>query len=104
MFKAIKEFFFGKPVTAPKVEECPVMAAPVATPVEDYADIAIAQRPVAAKPAAKPAQKPAAIKAPAKKQGGQKPAKTGGAKPAKTGAQKPKGGRKPKAANKPAAK
>lgn len=100
MFKAIKEFFFGKPVAAPKLEDCPVMAAPVAKPVEDLADIAIAQRPVAAKPA----QKPAAIKAPAKKQGGQKPAKTGGAKPAKTGTQKPKGGRKPKAANKPAAK
>ena len=67
MFKAIKEFFFGKETPAPKVEDSKVEAvnaapykveAPV---VADLADIAIAQR----KPA--PVAKPAKAKAPAKK-------------------------------------
>ena len=84
MFNAIKEFFLGKPVQAPKVEEVPykVEVAPV---VQDYADIAIAQMPapvaVKATPAAAP-KKAAAVKKPAA------PKKPAGGK---------KSGRKPKA-------
>ena len=81
-----------------------------AKPVEDLADVAVAQRPAPAAapapaPAAKATPKPAA-KTPAKKQGGSKPAAKAPAKkqgaPKPTG-QKPRGGRKLKAA-KPAAK
>jgi hypothetical protein len=64
MFKAIKEFFIGKPVEAPKVED--KVAAVNAAPYKVEAPVA----PVAEKPAKKPAaKKPAApkAKAPAKK-------------------------------------
>lgn len=77
MFKAIKEFFFGKPYEAPKVEDKveAVNAAPykVEAPVQDLADVAVAQRPApveAVKETKTVAKKPAAPKAkvaPAKK-------------------------------------
>ncbi len=79
MFKAIKEFFFGKPYEAPKVEdkveavnaapykvEAPVVAVPqvevkaeVSAPV---AKVAPAKKPAAPKAKVAPAKKPAAPK------------------------------------------
>ena len=90
MFKAIREFFFGKPAQAPEEAAAPykVEPAPEAfTPPPKAAEVVAesipaivkvetveakpvaAKKPVAKKPAAKPAQakKPAAKKAPAKK-------------------------------------
>jgi hypothetical protein len=71
MFKSIKEFFLGKPVEAPKVEEAPykVEVAPV-SPVAE-----ITPEPVKAAPAKTPAvKKPAAPKKPAGAKGrGRKP-------------------------------
>ena len=86
MFNAIKEFFLGKPVQAPKVEEVPykVEVAPV---IQDYSDIAIAQMPAPVKAA--PVKAPA--KAPAKAAAVKKPAA-----PKKPAGGK-KSGRKPKA-------
>ena len=83
MFKAIKEFFLGKPAEAPKVEEAPYKVE--AKPVEDLADIAIAQRPAPVAEATAPAKKPAKAKAPAKK-----PATTKPAAPKQGGKRKPK--------------
>ena len=82
MFKSIKEFFFGKPVEAAKVEtkveavnstpykvEPPVVAAPAATPAKKAKAPAKAKAPVKApvkaaakKPVSKP-KKPRAPKA-----------------------------------------
>jgi hypothetical protein len=80
MFKAIKEFFFGKETPAPKVEDTKVEAvnaapykveAPVAAPVAEAkpakkAPAKKAAAPKAKAPAKKSAAKPAAKKAPAK--------------------------------------
>ena len=79
MFKAIKEFFTGKPVEPVKevVAEAPYKVE-VKT-FEDTSDIALAQRPApvaetAPAPAKAPAKAAAPKKAPAKKPAGTKPA------------------------------
>ena len=86
MFKAIKEFFFGKETPAPKVEDTKVEAVNAA-PYKVEAPVA-APAPVAeAKPAKKaPAKKAAApkAKAPAKKAAAKPAAKKAPAKVKKT--------------------
>lgn len=87
MFKAIKEFFFGKPVPAPKLEEVvsapykveatpiPVVTAKKAAPKKQQfvkapvakAKAPVAKKPVAKKPAAKPLAKAGDVKKPAAK-------------------------------------
>jgi hypothetical protein len=98
MFKAIKEFLFGKPAAAPTEEESkveavnaapykvepPVLTEVVAAPVKKT----VAAPKAKAAPAKKaPAKKPAAAKAPAKKAlakaGDKKPAKKAPAKKTK---------------------
>lgn len=71
MFKAIKEFFFGKPATQPEAAPYKVEAAPVALVVEGAGQVEV--------PATKAESKP-------KKSGAKKPAKTGN-KPRKPKAQ-----------------
>ena len=73
MFKAIKEFFLGKPAEPVKEAEAPYK---VEAPVVDLADIAIAQRPA---PVAE-APKAEAKKEPAKKPRKPRAPKAGGAK------------------------
>ena len=87
MLKFMKNFFgFGQaePSAAPYKVEAPAPVVPVveAKPVEDLADIALAQRPAVPKSAPKKpaAKKPAAKKAPVKKPAAMKAAKK---KPAK---------------------
>jgi len=80
MFKAIKEFFLGKPAetaqpdAAPYKVETPVAPAPV---VEAKVEAKPAKAPKAKKPAAPKAKAPAKAKAekPAKKAPAKKPAK-----------------------------
>ena len=91
MFKSIKEFFFGKPTPAPKVEDSKVEvanAAPykVEPPVLTEVVVVAPKAKAPAKAKAAPAKKPAAIKAKA-------PVKKGLAKagdPKKQPAKKPK--------------
>lgn len=87
MFGFIKKLFGGK-AQETKAEECPYKVE--SKPVEDLADIAIAQRPTpVAEKATEAAVKSVAKPAPKKKPAGTKPA---GKKPAapKKGPRKPK--------------
>ena len=63
MFKSIKEFFFGKPVQAPRVE----IVAPYRVEMPVLVEVAVAAPVVKKAPAKKPVAK-APAKAPAKKQ------------------------------------
>ena len=96
MFGFIKKLFGSKAETT-QAEECPYKVE--SKPVEDLADIAIAQRPTpvaekATEAAVKSVANPAAKKAPAKKAPAKKtaPKKQGGNKP-----KKPKAPKAPKA-------
>jgi hypothetical protein len=88
MFKAIKEFFVGKPVEAAKevVAEVPYKVEVPATKVEVVnATPVVKAETVETAPAKTPAKAPAAKKAPAKKPAGTKPAA-----PKQGGKRKPK--------------
>ncbi len=77
MFKAIKEFFLGKPAEPVKEAEAPYK---VEAPVVDLADVAIAQRPAPVVEAPKEEPKAEAKKEPAKKPRKPRAPKAGGAK------------------------
>ena len=103
MFKAIKEFFTGKP--AEVVAEVPYKVEATPAPVVDTADIAIAQLPNPSAVVVVPeAVAPAAVveQAPAKKPAPKKPQAV--KKPAAPKTATPKAPPKPKAPAKPTAK
>ena len=68
MFKAIKEFFFGKPAATEAAPVAPYkVEAPVFKPTADAAPVEAAPAPVAKKSPAPRAKKVAAVKKPAAK-------------------------------------